>query len=246
MSSMTGCRDTVDAAYAGYAASPLLAEVHGPAYLNVGWHPAADPPAALVDRLLDRVDPPGPAVAVDVACGRAASTTRIARRWPAATVLGLDRNAALLPTVAPGGATVARADATALPVTGGVADLIVSVEAALHFATRKGFFAEAARVLRPGGQLLLTDLLVDPACPGWSTLVPPANAERDPDSYAAALTGAGLTVERIVDVTAHTWQPYADRLIAASTARSATAGAVITELLAARPVLGYIEVVARR
>ncbi|GGK05399.1 hypothetical protein GCM10010123_39070 [Pilimelia anulata] len=239
-------RRAIDAAYAAFGAAPLLRRVHGPAYLNVGWHPAADPPAALVDRLLAAAGDRPPAAVLDVACGRAASTARIAARWPGAAVVGLDRSAALLPEPAPGRPPVVRADAVALPVRSGSVDLVVAVEAALHFPSRAAFLAAAARVLRPGGRLVLTDLLVDPAAPGWAPLVPAANAERTPAAYAAAVAAAGLAVERCADVTAHTWTPYAAALTAAAAAESAATGAVVRTLLADRPVGAYLEVVARR
>ncbi|HYN94093.1 MAG TPA: class I SAM-dependent methyltransferase [Pilimelia sp.] len=233
----------IDAAYARFAKAPLLRRVHGPAYLNVGWHPAADPAAALVDRLLHLVGEP-PATVLDVACGRAASTARIAARWPDSTVIGLDRSPALLPAVPPAGGLLVRADATALPVVAASVDLVCCVEAALHFPPRRAFFAEAARVLRPGGRLALTDLLVDPAAPGWAALVPAGNIERSEAEYASALRECGLAVRWVRDITAHTWRPYTAALIAAAAAESPYAAAAVDRLLVDRPVGAYLEVLA--
>lgn len=234
---------TIDAAYAGFAEAPLLRRVHGPAYLNVGWHPAADPAAALVDRLLDFVDGP-PATVLDVACGRAASTARIAARWPDSTVIGLDRNPALLPAAPPAGVRLIRADATALPVLDSTVDLVCCIEAALHFPPRRAFFAEAARALRPGGRLVLTDLLVDPAVAGWAALVPAGNTERSEAEYASALRACGLAVRWMRDITAYTWRPYAAALVAAAGAESTYAAATVDRMLGERPVGAYLEVVA--
>ena len=49
-------------------------------------------------------------------------------------------------------------DAARLPLAGGVADGLISVEAAFHFSSRRAFFAECHRVLRPGGVLSITDI----------------------------------------------------------------------------------------
>ena len=58
------------------------------------------------------------------------------------------------------GAAPIAADAVRLPFTDGSLDGIISVEAAFHFRSRKAFFAECYRVLRPGGVLSMSDIPV--------------------------------------------------------------------------------------
>ena len=53
-------------------------------------------------------------------------------------------------------------DACALPFADGAFDRVLCVEAMFHFPSRRRFFAEAARVLRPGGSLVGTDIVVSP------------------------------------------------------------------------------------
>jgi SAM-dependent methyltransferase len=59
-------------------------------------------------------------------------------------------------------------DAARLPIADGRLDGIISVEAAFHFQSRKAFFDECYRVLRPGGVLSTSDISVQrwPVSPG--------------------------------------------------------------------------------
>lgn len=66
-------------------------------------------------------------------------------------------------------------DAICLPIATGRVDGIISVEAAFHFRSRRAFFEECYRVLRPGGVVSISDIAVQ----RWP---------RDPAELIAGLT----------------------------------------------------------
>ena len=144
-------------------------------------------------------------------------------------------------------------DAVRLPIAAGSADGIISVEAAFHFRSRRAFFEECFRVLRPGGVLSITDI----ATQRWP---------RDPAELLAGLTQlrvfgmrrtAAMTAGQIteaaraaglVDVQATT---CGDRVIAPAlrltAARLSRAPAAPTgHRVAARVLLRQVELLWRR
>lgn len=97
-------------------------------------------------------------VVVDLACG----TGDLAELAAAAgaRVLGVDFAAAMLTVARRRGvaATLVRADATALPVRADSADALTCGFALRNFTAIPPVLAEAARVLRPGGRLVLLEV----------------------------------------------------------------------------------------
>jgi cyclopropane fatty-acyl-phospholipid synthase-like methyltransferase len=106
------------------------------------------------------------------------------------------------------------ASATAMPLPDASCDQVVGVECAFHFNTREDFFREAFRVLRPGGRLVLADVIRAQPDPrafrrrvqrfNWNFFmqkyaVPAANADTRQD-YAAKLSAAGFSGVRVCSI----------------------------------------------
>ncbi|MEO1368734.1 MAG: methyltransferase domain-containing protein, partial [Acidobacteriota bacterium] len=107
-------------------------------------------------------DGPAPRRVLDVGCGLGAGTALIAGAFPGADVLGvnLSRRQVEHARRRYPEAEFRAMDATRLDLPDAAFDVVFSVEAAFHFDTRRTFLREAHRVLRPGGCVVLSDILM--------------------------------------------------------------------------------------
>lgn len=111
--------------------------------------------------------------------------------------------------------------ATEMPIEDASVDRVVAVECAFHFDTREAFFREAWRVLRPGGRLVVADILPMPRAGGrWARLtqrlswwlvaskfaIPPANAYTRP-TYHSLLALRGFEDIRVVSIRDQVYAP---------------------------------------
>jgi len=138
------------------------------------------------------------ATVLEAGCGEgygAALLAGVARR-----VLALDYDAA---TVAHAAATyptlaVLRGNLAVLPLTAGSVDVVTSLQVIEHLWDQPRFVRECARVLRPGGRLLITTPNRLTFSPGRDTPLNPFHSrEFSATEMAGLLTGSGFRVSAL-------------------------------------------------
>jgi microcystin synthetase protein McyJ len=183
-----------------------------PLWLNFGyWREARTYPAACVAmaRYLASVAELRPGIDVlEVGCGFAEAAQLWAREYEVRRLVAIDLTPDHIDVartrVAQAGLTdrieLQVGSATALKFRDATFDAVIALECAFHFKTRAAFFAEAWRVLRPGGVLAMTDMLPLPGsrhsgiwhrvCRRYAYL--PEENIYDRNSYAEKLRQAGF------------------------------------------------------
>ena len=171
---------STDFAFMNYGYAPLSASLEG----------TAEPEKyclQLYRRLLGDVDLRGRKV-VEVSCGRGGGAAHVAATYRPASYLGIDiseKNLALATQRFSGVSSLSFqvGNAEALPLPDASCDALLNVEASHLYDHPARFFAEAFRVVKPGGTFFHVDL-------AWK--------DKDPPTMIAA---AGFEIASVEDIT---------------------------------------------
>ncbi|MFT7840079.1 class I SAM-dependent methyltransferase [Saccharothrix sp. BKS2] len=136
------------------------------------------------------------AVVLEAGCGEGYGAALIAGRAARVVALDYDETTAAHVGRAYPGLTAVRGNLAALPVRDAGVDVVANLQVIEHLWDQEGFLAECARVLRPGGRLLVTTPNRITFSPGRDTPLNPFHTrELAPAELRDLLVGAGLEVE---------------------------------------------------
>jgi SAM-dependent methyltransferase len=106
---------------------------------------------------MERVGLPG-RLLLEVGCGSGAFLTRLSDRFPSHDVWGVEIRPDLLDRARARGCPLVQGDAYAIPLSDGSCGTVVLRFVLQHVGDPRAAVREAARVLRPGGRLVIVDI----------------------------------------------------------------------------------------
>jgi MPBQ/MSBQ methyltransferase len=146
---------------------------------------------------------------LDVACGMGASTRRLLNHYPAQNVWAINISEKQIESTrknAPG-CHAQVMNAVDMTFEDAFFDNILCIEAAFHFETRRRFLEQARRILKPGGRLVLSDVLFTSAdrLKQYAVFPSPENHLATAEEYRALLADVGFRNLVVQDVSREVW-----------------------------------------
>jgi MPBQ/MSBQ methyltransferase len=201
----------------GFSAPYHLEFFNGSGFSNFGyWTPEArngeDAAQMLVDKLVALV-PKSQHRILDVACGQGGTTERLAHHFPNAEITGINISENQLNAAKKNvpKCTFIEMNAEHLAFDDASFDTILCIEAAFHFDSRETFLKEAFRVLKPGGSLIMTDILF--RIPPPASIIPSVNHIKSLNIYQNLYENTGFHNIRAMNHINETWRSCRTKLL---------------------------------
>lgn len=194
---------------------PLLRDYFGDSgFYNVGyWFKDTKNQEEACINLIDRTfgkfkDYQG--AVLEVGSGLGASTERLAKFFPASNIsaINISRKQLLVSQAKLPQITFLHMNGSKMTFEASSFDKIASIESVFHIDSRDEFFHEAYRTMKPGAELIFTDILFKENFSFHQLLVPAANVDLTLQEYPEKLKSAGFDKVDIVDITDHSWTPF--------------------------------------